>query len=195
MARATFVKKAQKDYPAHGIKKGDSYYWWAFRNGGKHFSKEAPKRSQLTQSSYLSTLYDIQDRIGELRGKVSDAGDLSMQFDEIKQEVQDLFDETESNLESVPEQLQESHVNNERKDTLENAISEFDGIDCDDYDEPSEDDLRSEAIESLQLDEDDEESLQDRETEINAEMDRIKEEKLSEWLDEKCNEIENVSLD
>lgn len=37
MARATLVKKARKDIPGTDIKAGDSYYWWAFRFGGKHY--------------------------------------------------------------------------------------------------------------------------------------------------------------
>ncbi len=56
MARAHFVKKARKDNPAAGIKAGDSYYWWKFRRGGKHYSKTAPRPSQLTQSEYLRRL-------------------------------------------------------------------------------------------------------------------------------------------
>jgi hypothetical protein len=52
MARAHFVKKARKAIPGTDIKKGDSYYWWKFRFGGKRTSKTAPKASQLTQSEF-----------------------------------------------------------------------------------------------------------------------------------------------
>lgn len=63
MPRVTFVKKARKDYPEHGIERGDSYYWWKFRRGAKHVSKTRPRPSQLTQSSYRSGLLRIQEFI------------------------------------------------------------------------------------------------------------------------------------
>jgi len=50
MARANFVKKARKDNSV--VKKGESYYWWKFAYGSKQYSKEAPSRSQLTQSGF-----------------------------------------------------------------------------------------------------------------------------------------------
>ena len=98
MARATFVKKAQKDIYQQGkvvqyeskvgkragqilskldrtipsdesdkvwIAKGTPYYWWAFMHGGTHYSKSAPKGSQLTQSNYLSQYLAIQEEIAE----------------------------------------------------------------------------------------------------------------------------------
>ncbi len=46
MAKATFVKKAQKDYPEFGIKKGDSYWHWAFAFGPKYKSKTQPTRME-----------------------------------------------------------------------------------------------------------------------------------------------------
>jgi len=63
MPKVHFVKKARKANKEAGIKKGDSYYWWKFRNGGKRTSKTRPKPSQLTQSEYLSTVYGMQEDI------------------------------------------------------------------------------------------------------------------------------------
>ena len=63
MARATFVKAAAKDYPEHGIKKGEPYYWWKFRHDRDRISKTPPRPSQLTQSEYLGRVYGIQERI------------------------------------------------------------------------------------------------------------------------------------
>ena len=40
MTRAHFVKKARKDHPEGDIKKGDSYWWWAFMVGGRETRKE-----------------------------------------------------------------------------------------------------------------------------------------------------------
>lgn len=64
MPRVHQVKKARKDNPV--CKRGESYYWWKFRNGGKHYSLTYPKQSQLTQSPYLSVIYECQDQWGEL---------------------------------------------------------------------------------------------------------------------------------
>jgi len=47
MARAT-QQRARKDYPAQGIKKGDSYWKWSFRFGGTFKSLTKPQPSQLT---------------------------------------------------------------------------------------------------------------------------------------------------
>lgn len=64
MPRVHQVKKARKDNPV--CKRGESYYWWKFRNGGKHFSLTYPKQSQLTQSPYLSVIYECADQWSEL---------------------------------------------------------------------------------------------------------------------------------
>lgn len=60
------TQKANKDYPDHGIKKGDTYYWWKFRYGGKRISLTQPRSSQLTTSEFLSRLYSIQESQGDL---------------------------------------------------------------------------------------------------------------------------------
>lgn len=65
MASVTFVKKAMKDYPDHGIKKGESYYWWKFRFGGKHYSRTPPRQSQLTQSEFWGTVWGTQEGIDD----------------------------------------------------------------------------------------------------------------------------------
>ena len=64
MPRIHHVKSARKNYPSAGIKKGDSYYWWKFRYSSRQLSKTPPRASQLTQSEFLSQVYDLQDAIG-----------------------------------------------------------------------------------------------------------------------------------
>jgi len=61
MPRVTHVKSARKDNPA--CKKGESYYWWKFRYGSKHYSLTYPKASQLTQSEKLSAIYSAGESI------------------------------------------------------------------------------------------------------------------------------------
>lgn len=198
MPRVHTVKKAQKDYKEHGIKKGETYYWWKFRYGGKRVSKTYPRRSQLTQSGFLSQLYDLQDRIASASTECVDADSLQSFVDDIKNEIENLRDECQNNLDNMPEHLQETSTSGElltqRIEGLEEAESELDSIDCD-YEEPDEKELRQEAIEELQLDDDSEEALQDQETEINAAIDGLKETKLTEWLEEKIEELNSVSFD
>jgi len=130
MPRLNFVKKARKDVPNTDIKAGESYFWWKFRHGGKHTSKTRPPRSQLTQSAYLSALYDLQDGMGE----TPTAADMEGERDNLRDELQGFLDEQQERLDSMPDQLRESSSSGEmlqtRIDSLENAISELENVDC-----------------------------------------------------------------
>lgn len=145
MARVHTVQKAAKDYPTQGIKKGDTYYWWKFRFGGKHKSKTYPKRSQLTQSAFLQSLYALQDDF------VFDTEDPGSSRDELVSEIENLRDECQSSLENMPEHLQESSDSGvmlqERIEALEGWISELEQVDCDIDDELSEEDREERAEE------------------------------------------------
>lgn len=168
------------------IAKGESYYWWAFKNGGKHFSKERPRQSQLTQSNYLSQLYSIQERIEDIQ--VEEAGDIEGIVDELKSDLESLKEETEGSLENMPDSLQSSPTGEllqERIDALDNAISELEGIEIQ-YEEPEE----SEIIEELK-----EENGEDDYEPTAEEIEERKQEKSQEWIDEKMSEIQNVSFE
>ena len=161
------------------IAKGESYWWWAFQYGGKHFSKTQPKASQLTQSNYLSQLYDIQERLNEVQ--VNSPGDVEFCIDEFKDEIENLKDETDSSLQNMPEQLQQvptGELLQERIDALDNAISELESIDCD-YEEPDDEMIKEEIGDSC----------------TDEEIEEKKNEKLQEWLDEKISEIQSISLE
>lgn len=226
MAKANFVKKAQKDIYTHGkhveyeslkgkragqmksktdrtipenendtilIAAGESYYWWQFKNGPKHISKERPKQSQLTQSNYLGQLYSIQEQIDDI--KCDSPDDLESVVDAIKSDLESLKEETEGSLENMPESLQSSPTGEllqERIDALDSAISEFENIDCSDYEEPEETDLKEEIAEEEGIDME----KDNWEEEITEEMlSDKKQEKVQEWLDEKINEIQGISLE
>lgn len=66
MPKVNLVKSARKAQPQYGIEVGDSYYWWKFNFGPKVCSKTYPRRSQLTRSEFLSSLYSIQEEIEDL---------------------------------------------------------------------------------------------------------------------------------
>lgn len=89
-------QKAAKDYPSHGIVKGDVYYKWSFRYGGSYKSKTYPRASQLTQSKYgavyeaLESLMDtcadptatIQDIVDNIEGAASEIRDVAEEYNE-----------------------------------------------------------------------------------------------------------------
>lgn len=177
MPRVTFVKKARKDIPGTGIKAGESYYWWKFRYGGKRYSKTYPKQSELTQSSFLSQLYDLQDRLSDA-GSLSSQEELESFRDDLVSDIESLKDECQSHLDNMPEHLQESSSSgellNERISALEEWISELENVDID----IDEDHLRSEAEDEI-WDERDTASDSDEEEEPDRE----------EYLQEKYQEV------
>ena len=130
MPKVTLVKKAMKDYPEAGIKKGEPYYWWKFRFGPKHYSKTPPKPQQLTQSDFLQRLYDIQDALAAVSGETGD--ELQAEVDNIKADLQELADECTEKHDNMPEGLQDGDTGQllqDRAEALEGAIGELDAID------------------------------------------------------------------
>lgn len=110
MARAHFVKKARKDYPEHGIAKGDSYYWWKFRYGGKRYSKTRPRPSQLTQSDFLSTVYAYQEQIEDIDIDPDDLQSVADELRSVAEELETLGQEQEDKIDNMPDSLQDSEV-------------------------------------------------------------------------------------
>jgi hypothetical protein len=134
MARATHVKAARRRYSEDetgidgGIKKGQSYYWWKFKRGGKRFSLTPPRASQLTQSAFYGTLADLQDRINALEPNES----LVDEVPSLSEALQELGEECQSSLDNMPEGLQQGPTGEllqERIDACQGAADELDGID------------------------------------------------------------------
>jgi hypothetical protein len=142
MARATFVKKARKTIKGTGIKKGDSYYWWKFRFGSKHVSKTPPRRSQLTQSAFYSTMYDAEDTAADIAeqlrtGKI-DFADAKDQLEQIKGDVESAGDECQGAFDNMPEGLQQGDTGQlleRRVEVCQDISSEIDNIDIPDDDD------------------------------------------------------------
>lgn len=123
MPKLNFVQSARKDNPV--AKKGESYYWWQFRNGGKRFSKNRPPRSALTQSPYLAQAYDLEDAFSDF----SWGGDLEA----LQGEVQELADLSQDSLDNMPDALQDGPTGEllqERIDACEEAVSEIENLIC-----------------------------------------------------------------
>lgn len=144
MAKANFVKKARKDYPGD-IKKGESYWWWKFRFGSKNYSKTQPRQSQLTQSDFLSQIYGIQETIEDMTIE----SDFENEVEAIKSELEELQSQCEESRDNMPEQLQDAPTGEllqGRYDSIDEMISELDGIDFEVNEESS--DLERENDES-----------------------------------------------
>lgn len=128
MPRVHFVKRARKKNPVADV--GESYYWWKFRYGLKHYSKTPPRSSQLTQSPFLQGYYGIQDRLAELDGLDEETAY------EIIDEIDSLSGECESSLYNMPEQFQDTSeaagLLQERIEYLEEWADSIRNLDFDD---------------------------------------------------------------
>lgn len=143
MPKVHHVKKAMKDVPNTDIKKGESYFWWKFRFGGKRCSRTRPRQSQLTQSDYLSQLYGLVEQIEDLT--VDGLDDVSSIVDDLNS----LADECEEKRSNMPDQLQDSESGEllqRRADTCREAANALDSIEIPD----DGDDARQEALEEVQ---------------------------------------------
>jgi len=124
------------------IPAGKIYYKWTFRYGGTHRSLTRPRPSQLTQSEFLSTVYDIGERLGDMT--VEDLPEAEAGIEEIREELENLRDETQEKLDNMPYQLQEAPTGQllqGRIESLEEMISELEGIEIpnrEDYDNDDE---------------------------------------------------------
>lgn len=126
MARA-MQRKAAKDYPQHGIKKGDTYWFAQIKTGprsSRTLRQIAPfKRSQLTTSDYQGQLYDWEDDKGNL-GEMDGAQDLA-------DRIRALGEEQQEKLDNMPEGLQSGssgELLQERADACAQAAEEIEEV-------------------------------------------------------------------
>ncbi|HUW14874.1 MAG TPA: hypothetical protein VM537_34460 [Anaerolineae bacterium] len=142
MPRVTRVEKARKDYPEAGISKGDTYYHWSFRYGGKHRSKDRPRPSQLTQSK-LSGAYAAQESIEDLSGE-TDIDTIRSVVESAISEIQEVAEEYRDSADTIRETFSESPTADEceeKAEALESYAEELEGVTLDEWsDEPDEDD-------------------------------------------------------
>jgi hypothetical protein len=136
MPRVNHVKKAARDHPEAGILKGESYYWWKFRHGGKHKSKVYPRPSQLTQSDFLSTQLSIEERINDLQPETRE--DLKSEVEDIIAEIRQLGEEQSDKQGNMPDSLQYSPTGElleGRYNSCEEWADELEAVDLDTDDE------------------------------------------------------------
>lgn len=188
MARATHVLKARKAVPASvcgiegGIKKGDSYYWWKFRRGGKHYSKTPPRRSQLTQSAFYGSIYDLEDSLAETEATQDS---ISAAKDDAIAQLEELRDQCQESLDNMPESLQQGPTGEllqERIDAMEQAISEFEDLEVD---EPSDDDLEI----------DDEREEGESKDDFEARVEEERKDAIDEYWRGKLEELQGITIE
>lgn len=148
-----FVKSARKDNSV--VKKGQSYYYWCPRHGGRRLSATYPKRSQLCQGKNAA-FYSAIEVLEETAQAASDADDLTACRDECVSELESVRDEYQDSLYNMPEQLQSAPTGEtmqEAIDAIESLISELESWEPEERedepeefseDEPQEDDFETE---------------------------------------------------
>jgi hypothetical protein len=184
MPRVTTVKSARKPQGECGkcgakIKKGETYRWWKFRYGGRYVRCAkpdcAPRASDLTQSTFYSQLYSIQDSLSDAVDARS-PDDLRAAADELRS----LGEEMSSNRDNMPESLQDSDTGEllqTRADECESRSSEIESIADDLEDQPDPDDWQQYA-EDEGIERDGDESDEDFEARVR---DKIQEEVDAAW--------------
>jgi len=148
MPRVHFVKKARKDNPV--VKAGESYYWWAFRGTAgkryytiKRYSATSPRRSQLTQSDFLSQLYDIEDDVVGGFSDCENVDDLQSAVEDACDQIRALGEEQNEKRDNMPEGLQEGDVGQLLEDRYNNCdgfATDLEGVDLN-FDEEGEESL------------------------------------------------------
>lgn len=145
MPRVTLVKCARKPNPVvtqadiDRAKAGDvgaaTYYTWAFRFGGKRYSKTRPRQSQLTQSDFKSSVYSLLEEIEDFASTTQE--DLTGAVEGWAERAREIGDEQREKLDNMPEGLQQGATGEllqERADAMEDFASELECIDLTDED-------------------------------------------------------------
>ena len=155
MARV-YHRKARKDYPAHGIKKGDMYYTASIKTGARSsrtLRQKTPfKQSQLTVSEFKQAWYTAEEEYADIKPEDRSGEaleDIASQFEQIASECMEKFDNMPEGLQygDTGQLLEERQAAAEEvQGELERIASEYDELSRDDY---GSDDEFEDARESL----------------------------------------------
>jgi len=114
------------------IAKGERYYQWSFRYGGKHArcALHPPRPSELTQSkisSVLSALENLQD----VAAGLDNTDDFAEAKDAVRsaaEDMQNAIEEVKAEYEEAAEHFGGQGENQERAEQMESAYDEMDDI-------------------------------------------------------------------
>jgi hypothetical protein len=145
MTRITHVKSARKDAGECGccrakIKKGQGYYWLAFRFGGRRVRCEEPacrfKRSDTTQSK-LSTVYAAQEVAEQALSKWDRLDHEALQeiVTSAGETVREVLDEYESAADEHPNLAGQTE---DIRSELGSIADDLEGFDVDEWDKSRE---------------------------------------------------------
>lgn len=102
------------------INKGESYYFWKWKNYPRKVSKTQPTQDQLRKYPKTEFVENTEDYNSRLES-VEDVDEC----DQLYADVDEYRDELQSRLDNMPEQLQESSVLNEYIEQLDELITEI----------------------------------------------------------------------
>jgi hypothetical protein len=135
-------QKAAKDYPNIDVKKGETYYWWEFRYGGKHMSKTPPRPSQLTQSK-MSGAYAASESAQDTIASADSIDDIAEALRDAANSIREVAEEYEeaanaegANGNRIPqadEMEEKAQGLNDWADQLESDADDVEGLSADDY--------------------------------------------------------------
>lgn len=138
-----FHRKARKDYPEHGIKKGDMYYTAQIKTGPRSSrvlrSLKPLRDSQLTTSPFKSGYYAAQESWDD--NKERDESTIR----DIAETIRELGTEAQESFDNMPEGLQQGDTGQmlqERAEQCETKADELESL-ADEYEtleEPQEPD-------------------------------------------------------
>lgn len=191
MGKVQIIKKSRKEYKCgkcgRVIPVGSKYY-----KGEINFGPTIIRCSDCRLEGWEVTTSDYQLSVGEIAYRWEENYDVSDESiaEDIASALQEIYDETESRLENMPESLQGSDTGQllqERMDNLELVIGELESVDLDD--------VKSEVLEecSDEFGDLDEDTTYDDIIGSDKVSGEVKE-KLKEALQEKMTEIINEEL-
>lgn len=131
MPRVT-KRKARKDYPNAGIKKGDEYYYWKRKTGPASGvtcrSLTPPTPSQLNSG--------FAGEVGEIEASLDAAEDVEA-VRSVAEEIRTLGEEQQGKFDNMPEGLQQGDTGQMLEERANQCEEWANGIEqaCDEYDE------------------------------------------------------------
>ena len=156
MARLHHVGKARKDQGRCRVcdalvQKGDAYYHWSFRFGGRHVVHEGCRgklrRSATIASDKLGRLYDAQDDAENDIDNAITGQDVAQALETCREQAEEVRDEYQESVDNLPEQFQDTHPAAESRDSVESWVDELDRAarDIESEAQESEDNTESDA--------------------------------------------------
>jgi hypothetical protein len=141
MPRVHHVKRAAKDNAA--VKKGQPYYWWKFRYGGKRVSATPPRPSQLTMSK-MSSVLSAQEALEDLRAGSPSYREAAEALESAHDSVEEVAGEYEEAAEAMGGAGEENQERADALSDLQYALEEIRyraeaAADADENDDPAKD--------------------------------------------------------